>query len=180
MATLEGLTIRPPLLRMCIALTTKNQKACLLPIQTPEISRRLLAKQHHQALATGGLFSAIGAGGSETLELPVYLADVVRWYANRNLDPQRLIDDPKYRYRAPRDIPVTHKDHARAWDSFGEMLKRGKEANWFEDNLLPKSKFRWGAFDYDIWKKMNEDRKKVLRILPELIQNNSLQSVVTA
>ena len=122
--------------------------------------------------ATGDVMYGLQRGGTAEGEGAPYLSEVIRWYANRNLDPERLRNDKEYRLNAPRDIPETAEDHAKAWDAFGEMVKE---------------KGQWGLFTPGKWDYLNRTkgrqgnmRQKILDILPEVVQSDDLSSNMIA
>jgi len=160
-------------------------------LEAEDIARSRHGAPSAQEEAFGDIMPSLNVLGAPGSEIPVYLADVVRWYANRNLDPEKLANDPEYRLNAKRDIPVTDRDHEKAWDAFGGMLKERENPpfnddgsiNYFHDILLDpenKSGNTWGPFNYERWQNLNTDREKVLRILPELVQTSDFQSNITA
>ena len=120
--------------------------------------------------AFGDLLGGLGRGGLPAYEVPVYLSEVIHWYANRNLDPEKLANDPEYRLNAQRDIPATEEDHAKAWDAFGEML----------ETVSPEEGWGTGKWDRSKWESMNKERNKVLRILPEVVQQDNLPANMIA
>ena len=105
------------------------------------------------------LKKSLGKPGSEK-ELPVYLADVVRWGATKDVPrwAKSRRDAMEKGLPEPSDIrnfSESPEEAGEVWDAFGEYLKKQKHGIWNRER----------------WKKMNKHRNIIINYMPELAGN---------
>jgi len=103
------------------------------------------------------LKKSLGRKGSIEKELPVYLADVVRWGATKDVPEwaQSKREAMAAGSPAPPDIrnfSESPEEAEEVWDAFGEYLKKQKHGIW--------NKKRWDE--------MNKHRDLIINYMPEL------------
>ena len=111
----------------------------------------------NKSTETEPLKKSLGRGGSIEKELPVYLADVVRWGATKDV-PEWIKSRRAAKskgFPAPPDIRNFSESPEQAeevWDAFGEYLKNQKHGVWTRKR----------------WERMNKHRDLIINYMPEL------------
>ena len=103
------------------------------------------------------LKDALGVSGGVN-ELPVHLADVVRWGAVRKMPSSELGKNPEVQMRGMRgNMSTNPEEAAETWDNFGDFLKKQKT---------------WGIWTKKKWNKMNKHRELIINYMPELAKTD--------
>ena len=106
---------------------------------------------------TEPLRKSLGRGGLIEKELPVYLADVVRWGATKDVPSWAKSKRDAQAAGGPeppdiRNFSESPEEAEEVWDAFGEHLKKQKHGIWTRKR----------------WEDMNKHRDVIINYMPEL------------
>lgn len=109
---------------------------------------------------TEPLRKSLGRTPSSEKELPVYLADVVRWGATKDVPEWAKSKRDAMAKGLPkpsdiRNFSESPEEAGEVWDAFGEYLKKQKHGIWNRKK----------------WEKMNKHRNIIINYMPELAGN---------